>query len=232
MKASATLLREEIQTSLRARPGSNWEAAFYREKPEPEQIRSAAGSVPRGAMTEIAGPPSSGRTALLCSLFKAATEGQEFCAMIDVDNRFDPATADNAGVRLSQILWVRCGGNVEHALKVADMLVQAGGFGVVAIDIGDTPEAVLRRLPMAVWFRLRHAVENTRTALVVVGAQPQAHSSSALKICTNRDRTRWQGRQPRVTVGRLFGGFAASARSERKHRMQTGNNTSQLTFVR
>src|SRR6185295_13365671 len=127
------------------------------------------------------------------------------------EDAFDPESADAAGVRLSQVLWVRCGGDVEHALKAADMLAQGGGFGLVAIDIGDTPEKVARRIPLAAWFRLRHAVENTRTALVVVAQQVHMHSCSALKIELSRKHTVWNG---------LLNGFEATAQYVRNHRAQ------------
>lgn len=218
MKAAAALLREQVESSLAARTASHWSAAFSREKPAPEEIVYPAGGIPRGALTEIAGPPSSGRTALLCSLLAAAVANQEFCALIDAEDRFDPASAAAAGVRLSQVLWVRCGGNVEHALKSADMLAAAGGFGLVAIDLGDTPVGILRRLPMAVWFRLRHAVENTRTALVTVARQVHANSCSALKIECRRSQVAWQGRPP----GRLLGGFETAVERVRNHRSRPG----------
>ena len=149
--------------------------------------------VSRGTLTEIAGPTSSGRTAFLNSLLAAATANNEFCALIDVEDVFDPASAAAAGVLLSQVLWVRCGSNVEHALKAADMLAQSGGFGLVAIDLGDTPERTARRIPLAVWFRLRHGVRNTRTALVCLARQVNAHSCSTLKIELRRDRALWRG---------------------------------------
>ena len=176
-----------------------------------DTLPSMVGEIPRGALTEISGSASSGRTSLLYSLLAAASSGQEFCALLDTDNTFDPESAAAAGVRLSQILWVRCGGNAEHALKAADMLAQAGGFGLVAIDLGDTPAKLVRRIPLAAWFRLRHAVENTRTALVVVAQQIQARSCSALKIELSRRRTLWQ---------RLLNGFEVAAQCMRNHRAQ------------
>src|SRR5580693_5316558 len=133
---------------------------------EPEFLGSVLGGIPIGALTEIAGPSSSGRTTVLCALLAEATAGGGFCALIDTPGAFDPASAAAAGVRLSQVLWVRCGGNAEHALKAADLLAQAGGFGLVALDLADTPQKVSRRIPLAAWFRLRHAAENTKTALV------------------------------------------------------------------
>lgn len=208
MTGSATLLREQIKAAL----GSRCEAAFLRDKEAAgETLLSAVREIPRGALTEIAGPASSGRTSLLYSLLAAASSGQEYCALLDTEDTFDPESAASAGVRLSQVLWVRCGGNAEHALKAADMLAQAGGFGLVAIDLGDTPGKVMRRIPLAAWFRLRHAVENTRTALVAVAQQVHAHSCSALKIELSRRRTLWGG---------LFNGFESVAHCVRNHRVQ------------
>ena len=212
MAGSVTLLREQIQAAL----GSRWEAAFFGEKAARETLPSVVGEIPRGALTEIAGPVSSGRTSLLYSLLAAASSGQEFCALLDTEDTFDPESAAAAGVRLSQVLWVRCGGNAEHALKAADMLAQAGGFGLVAIDLGDTPGKVVRRIPLVAWFRLRHAVENTRTALVVVAQQIHAHSCSALKIELRCSRVLWRGQLP----GCLLDGLEATAQCTRNHRLQ------------
>ncbi|MCU1338005.1 MAG: RecA domain protein [Bryobacterales bacterium] len=213
MASSATLLREQIQAAL----SSRCEAAFLIEKKAAEEtLSSVVEEIPRGALTEIAGPASSGRTSLLYSLLATASSGQEFCALLDTGDTFDPESAAAAGVRLSQVLWVRCGGNAEHALKAADMLAQGGGFGLVAIDLGDTSENVVRRIPLAAWFRLRHAVENTRTALVVMAQQIHAHSCSALKIELSRSRALWRGQLP----GCLLNGLEATARCIRNHRAQ------------
>jgi recombination protein RecA len=206
---SSAVLREQLESTL----GSHWEAVLSTDhEPAGETLRSAAGELPRGALTEILGPVSSGRTSLLYSLLATACSNRECCTLIDAGDAFDPASAARAGVRLSQVLWVRCGGNVEHALKAADLLTQAGGFGLVAIDLGDTPPKISHRIPLAVWFRLRHAVESTRTALVVAAQQTQAHSCSALKIQL-RSRALWRGQLP----GRLLDGFEVTAECIRKH---------------
>ena len=112
----------------------------------------------------------------------------------------------------------RCGGNVEQALKAADLLAQAGGFGLVAVDLADTPPQVARRIPLAAWFRLRHGVENTRTALVAIGQQINAHSCSALKIELRRERTLWYR-------GRLLSGLAVLVRRIRNHREERSGFT-------
>jgi energy-coupling factor transporter ATP-binding protein EcfA2 len=158
-----------------------------------ETFQATSVEVPRGALTEIIGPASSGRTSLLCSLLAAATARQEVCALLDTQNTFDLHSAADAGVRLSQLLWVRCNGNVEHALKAADMLANAGGFGMVAIDLGDTSDQLVHRIPLAAWFRLRHAVENTRTALVSLAQRSHAHPCSVLKVELRRESVLWGG---------------------------------------
>jgi recombination protein RecA len=185
-------------------------------RPKPEVLESVLGGIPRGALTEVAG---FGRTAFLYSLLATASCGEEFCALIDAENAFDPVSAAAAGVRLSQVLWVRCGGNVEHAIKAADLLVQAGGFGMVAIDLGDTPVKVVQRIPLAAWFRLRQAIGNTRTVLVSLAQRIHARSCSALKIEMSRDRVLWRGCLP----GRLLEGIQVTVRCERNHRSRQTN---------
>jgi hypothetical protein len=212
MTSAASLLREHIQTTL----GSRCETAFQLKKKAHETLHSAVGDIPRGTLTEIAGPPSSGRTSLLHSLLAASCSVPEFCALLDADDTFDPESAVAAGVRLSQVLWVRCGGNVESAFKAADMLAHAGGFGLVAIDLGDSPEKTVHRVPLAIWFRLRHAVENTRTAVIVLARQINARSCSALKIEMSHSRALWKGQLP----GCLLDGFEATAQTVRNHQAQ------------
>jgi recombination protein RecA len=213
MTSPAALLREQIRSALENR----CEAAFLTaEKPASEIPPSEAGGIPRGALTEIAGPASSGRTSLLYSLLAGMTSQQEFCALLDADDAFDPESAEAAGVQLSQVLWVRCGGNVEHALKAADLLAQGGGFGLVAVDLGDTTERILHRVPLTAWFRLQRGVKNTRTALVVMAQRIHARSCSALKIELGRRRTLWRGRLP----GGLLDGFEVAAHSTQHHRVR------------
>ncbi len=181
-----------------------------------EFLDSGLGPIPRGALTEISGPASSGRTTFLYSLLAAATANGEYCALIDAENAFDPTSAAAAGVTLSQVLWVRCGGNIDNTIRAADLLAQGGGFGLVAIDLSDTPATTVHRLPLAVWFRLRHAVQNTKTALVSAAQRTHAHSCSELKIQFTRDRAVWRGKLP----GRLFEGMAVTAQCVKNHRPQ------------
>ena len=76
------------------------------------QLDYLTGGLPRGCLTEICGPASSGRTSvLLCALARATQRG-EVCALVDASNAFDPASAANAGMEMSRLLWVRCGKTV------------------------------------------------------------------------------------------------------------------------
>jgi hypothetical protein len=90
-------------------------------------------------------------------------------------------------------LWVRCGGNAEHALKAADLLVQGGGFGLVVMDLADTPVVTARRISMTSWFRLRRAVEHTPTVLLVVEQQPLAKTCASLTLEMRRAAVGWAG---------------------------------------
>jgi len=171
------------------------------------------GGIPRGTLTEICGSESSGRTALVFALLGEATRGGECCAWIDAAGAFDPQSACDAGVDLERVLWVNCGGNTEHALKATDLLIQAGGFGLVVMDLADTPDKEARRVPLASWFRLRHAAERTDAALVVLERQINARSCSALQIEMRRKRPVW--------MGKLLRGLAAEAESRKHYRSRT-----------
>jgi recombination protein RecA len=96
-------------------------------------------------------------------------------------------------VRLERLLWVRCGHSAEHALKAADLLIQGGGFGLVAMDLGDTPLKMARRISLTSWFRLRRAVEHTPTVLVSVARQSNAKTCASLMLECARERVAWRG---------------------------------------
>lgn len=169
-------------------------------KPLPEtartgiaEIDSATGGLPRGCLTEIYGPASSGRTSLLISILAEATGRQEVCALVDADDAFDPVSASAAGVRLDKLIWIRTQKSAEQALKATDLLIQGGGFGVVAMDLGDTPPATARRISLTSWFRLRRAVEHTPTVLVTVSRQSNAKTCASLLVECARKRADWSG---------------------------------------
>jgi recA bacterial DNA recombination protein len=192
-------------------------------RPTPEMISSGireidelAGGLPRGCLSEICGPASSGRTSVLLSALAAATRRQEVCALVDTTDALDAVSAAATGVELERLLWIRCGqaasvgpqtsgfrrrtsdlrppasksdargpasdARLEQALRVTDLLLQSGGFGLVAIDLGDVPDPAARRIPLASWFRFQRAVEPTATVLLVVAQEPCARTCASLLI--------------------------------------------------
>ncbi|MGA8865436.1 MAG: hypothetical protein WB510_00620 [Candidatus Sulfotelmatobacter sp.] len=189
-------------------------------RPAPEMVSSGiaaldalAGGLPRGCLTEICGPASSGRTTLLLAALAAATRRGEFCAVVDASDALDPHSVAAAGADLDRILWVRCGENssprprdgrknrkpdqvskfdeggsrhaeprLEQLLRATDMLLESGGFGVIALDLSDLPLPAVRRIPLTTWFRFRRAVEPTPTVLLAIEQKSIAGSCSSLLI--------------------------------------------------
>jgi hypothetical protein len=142
------------------------------------------GGIPMQALSEICG---SGKTTVLLSLLAQASR-QHYCALVDARDSFDPETAKAAGADFSRLLWVRCGKSrqklppLEQAFKVADMLLQSSGFGLIAVDLGDIGEKALRKVPLSSWFRFSRVVENQPTALVFLERQPHATSCARLVL--------------------------------------------------
>jgi hypothetical protein len=229
-------------------------------RPAPEMVSSGVpaidaltGGLPRGCLTELCGPASSGRTTLLLAALAAATRRGEFCAVVDASDALDPQSAAAAGVDLERLLWVRCGedlsrkknsprrppstplragsgteenGNqkeggpisrsslareacpelvewvgifaqatfddrtnsrqsehrLEQVLRATDLLLESGGFGLIALDLGDLQPQAARHIPLTTWFRFRRAVEYTPTILLTVEQRPIAGSCSSLLL--------------------------------------------------
>jgi len=71
---------------------------------------------------------------------------------------------------------------LEQTLHVTDLLLQSGGFGLLAIDLSDVPVKFARRIPLTSWFRFQRAVENTPTVLLVIGQTSCAQTCAALVL--------------------------------------------------
>ncbi|MGD0124135.1 MAG: hypothetical protein ABSF46_02160 [Terriglobia bacterium] len=148
------------------------------------------GGLPRGAITEICGPSGSGRTSLMLSALALRTAEGEACAFIDAHNTFDPYSAEATGVQLRQLLWVRCAG-IDQAFRATDLVLHAGGFGLVALDLGDIPPETVRCIPLYVWFRFRRAVEQTPTIFLVLEQEPHAKSCASLVVQMETGTAQW-----------------------------------------
>jgi hypothetical protein len=71
---------------------------------------------------------------------------------------------------------------LEQVLKSTDLVLQSGGFGMVALDLAGIPEKFVRRIPLASWFRFQRAVEHTKTALLVVSEFACAQTCAAMVL--------------------------------------------------
>lgn len=109
-----TLVLNHLSSSKRlidVRPASRLEV-----RPRPEMLSSdiaevdaITGGIPRGCLSEICGPASSGKTSVLLAAMAAATRREETCVLIDASDSFDPESGAAAGVDFRKLLWVRCG---------------------------------------------------------------------------------------------------------------------------
>ena len=168
---------------------------------------------PRGAITEVVGAAASGRTTVLCSALAAATQRQEACAVVDTADTFDPASAAAAGVDLRFLLWVRCAAKKRCALQVVDWLLQAGGFGLVALDVANLTSRDVRNIPLHTWFRFRRAVEHKPTVLLGIAAEHCTRSTAALQLEMSQRSALWRtaAADGKYSQGSLFHGAALEA---------------------
>lgn len=156
------------------------------------------GGVPRGRISELIGPLSSGKTALALALLAAATRAGEVVACVDLADALHPASLARAGADLARLLWVRPA-SATAAARCTELLLQAGGFAVVVLDLGASGLPPLRP---QVWPRLLHAAEHSHTALVVLAPWRVAGSFAVLSLGVRPRPPQW-----RRGVWALFEGF-------------------------
>ncbi len=205
---AASALRLQIERALESR----FPAALT---PYPRTISEVAstgveeadllldGGLPVGAISEITGPASSGRTSLVLAFLAQRTAEERVCAWVDASDAFDPESAAANGVHLQRLLWVRCANvksplnskiqpglrgqdkpwtRLDHALRATDLLLQAAGFAAIVLDLGHIIPEHAGRIPLATWFRFRQAADRTRCSLIVIGQAGYAQSSAALVL--------------------------------------------------
>jgi hypothetical protein len=197
---SASALRIEIEQSLERRfPAALTPVARTIRETAPTGIAEVDaltdGGLPVGAISEMTGPESSGRTSLAHAFVAQRTKEDRVCAWVDAHDAFDAETAAANGVRLRQLLWIRCCNSgvrgkdgvkpwtrLDQALRATDLLLQAGGFSALVLDLGSTAPEHGLRIPLATWFRFRQAADRTRCSLLVLAREPLAQSSAALVL--------------------------------------------------
>jgi recombination protein RecA len=180
------------------------------------------GGLPRGQLSEVIGPRSSGRTSLVHQALADVTRRGELVAVIDTLDRWDPAGLAERGADLARVLWIRglafasgfgAAGSafaasgftgrrcsqmaqaLDRAIKAVSLVLHARGFGLVVLDIADVPVAVVRELPFTTWMRLQRVLEGSSTACVVVATEPLARSAGGLSIRLESSRPPHHGRE-------------------------------------
>ena len=198
MPASAAL-RLQIETTLAIRVPA---ALTLKIKQAPELFATGisevdavlGGGIPRGSITELSGTASTGKTSFGLSTIASISQSGAACAWVDVSDALSPESAAAAGVELKRLLWLRTSAErkervtdkpwsrLEQALKATDLLLQAGGFAAIVLDMSDVLPQHTARIPLATWYRFRLAAEQARTALIFLTQAPCAGSCAALVL--------------------------------------------------
>lgn len=266
------------------------------------------GGLPVGALTEIVGAESSGRTSLALSSLAQLTSTGKVCAWVDVSDTLKPECAAAVGIALPYLLWVRCGvfrkgvplastlsrfelpqsclarpkpvkglhgggcgthprqesksvaqalegffgtekpsssstanvpqhaitettqlehaglshaplspwARIEQALKVTDLLLQAGGFSAVVLDMASLPAEYTSKIPLSHWFRYRAAAEHAQTAVLLLTQSVCTNSSAALQLRLGPPET--------ISAGNtVFAGHDQSLHVKRRRFMRESN---------
>jgi recombination protein RecA len=188
------------------------------------------GGLPRGELSEIVGPRSSGRSSVLVAALAAVTAKGELAVLVDTLDMFDVESGANAGVRLERLLWIRGDAISRHpespasgwarpagrrfpgaerlaaadpwtrvldrAVKAVNLVLQAGGFDLVVLDLAEVLPEAIRRLPFTTWFRLQRTLEGSRTACVLAVPAPIARSAGGVTIALARGQAMAGSGQP------------------------------------
>src|ERR1041384_2582218 len=135
------------------------------------------GGLPRGEGCQLGGPRASGRASRMRRVLSAAAARGELVALVDALDMLDVESAAAAGIDLDRLLWVG-GFVVAHpgmcrdtnlramiqAVRALTLVLQAGNFGLVVFDAGESPADALRRLPFTTSLRLQRMIEAGSTA--------------------------------------------------------------------
>lgn len=155
------------------------------------------GGIARGRISEFVGQAGSGRTSIAASFAASATQHGEVVGWIDYLDAFDPASIMLAGIDPARLLWISTGksahrfGNVTASgparrlptlLKAAELVLDAGGFGLVVIDFGN----IAYPISQAASLRLARAVERSASAAITITTQRICGACAALSLTIRR----------------------------------------------
>jgi recombination protein RecA len=144
-------------------------------------VALGVGGLPRGRVTEIFGPESSGKTTLALHVIANAQKAGGRAAFIDAEHALDPVYAGQLGVKLEELL-VSQPDTGEQALDIVDMLVRSNAVDVIVIDsvaalvpraelegdMGDTHVGLQARLMSQALRKLTGGINHSRTAVIFI----------------------------------------------------------------
>jgi recombination protein RecA len=142
-------------------------------------IALGVGGIPRGRITEIYGPESSGKTTICKHIVAQAQNLGGTCAYIDMEHALDPGYASRCGVEIDSLL-ISQPDTGEQALEITESLVRSGAVDVVVVDsvaalvpraeiegdMGDSPMGMQARLMSQALRKLSGAIKQTNTAVI------------------------------------------------------------------
>lgn len=139
------------------------------------------GGLPRGRITEIYGPESSGKTTLAIHVIAEAQKQGGICAIVDAEHAFDRFYAEKLGVDVNN-LWIAQPDNGEQALDIAEQLINSGAIDVLVVDsvaaltpkaeiegeMGDKNVGLHARLMSQAMRKLTGTIAKTRTCCIFI----------------------------------------------------------------
>jgi hypothetical protein len=193
------------------------------------------GGIPRGRISEITGRAGSGKTSIAASFAAFATHRGEVAAWLDSAGSFDPESMAAAGVELRRMLWASTrrvsknlrsplqkgspvGLGVRSIVKAAELVLEAGGFGLVVVDFGEAPRA----LTYASSLRIARAAERSGAAVIAIAPWRMCGTFAALSIAASRAETSFSRLAPGSPV--MFDGLAVDAMVARNKMGGTGRH--------
>lgn len=144
-------------------------------------IALGGAGIPRGRVTELFGPESSGKTTLALHVIASAQKAGGIAAFIDAEHALDPTWAKRLGVDVSSLL-ISQPDTGEQALDIAEMLIASNSVDVIVIDsvaaltpkaelegeMGDTHVGLQARLMSQAMRKLTGIINKSKTALVFI----------------------------------------------------------------
>lgn len=123
------------------------------------------GGLPAGRLTElVSAAPGTGGQTVVAELLRTTRRARQRVALIDGANGF--VAEDVPPDTLRHLVWVRAH-NANEAFAAADILVRDGNYAVVIVDLRGISERTLLKTPATTWHRLRHATEDSPSAVLV-----------------------------------------------------------------